>query len=438
MFVAAVALGAAWALFHAWRPATFVLTESGGRPPLAPLYAFVLPAVTPWVVAVGLVIAAGAWLAGRLARARPALFLAFAFAFAAALAFSVHAARSGTLPGRELAFYEGEEILEDARSATSAASLLRTYTERQPRLSLHGRTKPPGFALLYLAALSVFPDSLPVLGALLTLIGSLIVLPTYALSRLLDGDEARARAGALLAAAAPPAVLFGAVSLDAVFATVAGCAFALTAWEIARPSTWKRAALGIALFATLMLSYSGLVVLLLCSSWLALERWRRPREFVRDGAQIALVAAAAFLLVRLASGFDAWTCFENARRLNAHLMTRVIGRPIDSPAVLRYASIGNALAFAIALGPALVGTLALLRRADVEARPRALGWSAAVAFIVACVGGIYLIETERIFLFFVPVIAVLAARVREAPVRVTVVASAATALAFELALFTLW
>jgi hypothetical protein len=105
---------------------------------------------------------------------------------------------------------------------------------------------------------------------------------------------------------------------------------------------------------------------------------------------------------------------------------------------LRYASIGNALAFAIALGPALVGTLALLRRADVEARPRALGWSAAVAFIVACVGGIYLIETERIFLFFVPVIAVLAARVREAPVRVTVVASAATALAFELALFTLW
>jgi hypothetical protein len=435
---AALVLSLAWTLFSFWRPATFVLTSFGSWPPVVPLFAFLVPSATVWVLLAAGVIAAGYWLTTRLDRFSRTAFIALAFTFSAALSLSVHAVRLGTLPGAELMLFKGEEILEDARAAKSVSALLHTYTDRQATLSLHGRTKPPGFAVMYRAMLAVLPNSLALLGTMLTLIASLLVLPVYFLAHQLDGDEKRARAAALVAAAAPPAVMFGAVSLDAVFGTVAAGAFALTAWELANPSAARRVAIGLAIFIMLMLSYSGFVAGLLCVGWLALERIRQPRAFARTVLDIAVAAAASFLVLALVTGFNAWTCFANAVHLNSELMTGVIRKPIHSFAVWSYASVGNPLAFAIVLGPALVGPLALLRRSDLTGRARTLAWAASAMFALACFGGTYLMETERILLFFLPIIAALVVRPVELELRSMVTLSAVTALAFELALFTFW
>jgi hypothetical protein len=435
---AALVLALGWTLFLFWRPATYVLTSFGAWPPVAPLFAFLVPEVTAWaIVAVG-VIASGWWLAAHVERFSRAAFLALAVAFAATLSLSVHAVRAGTLPGAELMLFKGEEILEDARAAKSVPDLMRTYTQRQPALSLHGRTKPPGFAVLLRAMLTLLPDSLRLFGTLFTLVAGLAVLPAYALARLLDGDDSRARAAALVAATAPPAVLFGAVSLDAVFATIAGGAFALTAWELARPGPAKRLAIGFAIFVMLMLSYSGFVAGLLCAGWLLLERWRQPRILVRTAAEVAAGVLAPFVVLSAVTGFNAWTCFANAVHLNTELMTGVIGKPLKSFGVWSYASVGNFLAFAIALGPAVTGPLALLRRGVLTGRAGTLACAAAGSFALACCGGIYLMETDRIFLFFLPVVAALVVRSAGLNLRVTVTLSAVTALVFEVLLFTFW
>ena len=438
MLAVAVVLAAAWAAFHAWRSPTFVLTPFEGRPPVAPLYAFFLPAVTPWVVLALAFAVAAVWLASRRAPSSTPAFLVSAVVVAAGLALSVHAARSGGLPGRELAFYQGEEVIEDARVFESAGELLRGYNERQPRLSLHGRVRPPGAALLYRGLLSVLPDSLPVLGTALGLLAALLPLLAYALARQVGSDEPRARAAALLTAVAPPAVLFGAVSLDAVLALLAGAAFALTAWELARPAPAKRFDLGLVLFAGLMFSYTGFVVGLVCAAWIVLERWRRPGELLRGALEIALGVVPPFLLLKLAYGFDAWQCFTTARHLNTEMMSQVIGKPTGSPAVWAYASLGNLLAFTIALGPALLGALLVLRKSELPQRARTLALSVALALAVASLGGLYLMETERIFGFFVPALAVLAASARRIDLGEVVGATAALALVLELLLFTLW
>ena len=435
---AGIVLALGWTLFLFWRPATYVLTSFGAWPPVAPVFAFLVPEITAWaMVAVG-VIGGGSWLATRSERFGRAAFLALVVTFAVALSLSVHAARSGTLPGTELLLFKGEEILEDARAAKSVSELMRTYTDRQPTLSLHGRTKPPGFAVLFRAMLTLLPDSLRLFGLILTFVAGLAILEAYALAYLLDGSERRARAAALVAATAPPAVLFGAVSLDAVFATVAGGAFVLTAWELVRPGSGKRAAIGFAVFVMLMLSYSGFVAGLLCAAWLALERWRQPRFLARTALDVAVGVLAPFLVLAAVTGFNAWTCFANAVHLNTELMTGVIGKSIKSFGVWSYASVGNLLAFAVALGPAVTGALGLLRPGDLAGRARTLAYASAVSFALACFGGIYLMETERIFLFFVPIVAALAVRPAEADLRLTITLSAVTALVLEVLLFTYW
>lgn len=448
--VAASLLAAAWFAFHVWRPANFVLTvlpadrASGPHAagadlqPLSPLYAFFLPAVTPWLAGAIVAIAAGVWIARTIGRRRTGLFLLVAVVWATALNLAVHGARSGTLPAKELAFYMNEEILSDALAiGSSPITLLGTYCERQPALSIHGRTKPPGFALLYQALLAVFPKRLSTLGLVITALGSLLVIPTYALSRGLD-DEMPARGSALLAASAPASVLFGAASLDAVFAVVAAGCFALTAREIAARALWKRIALGVGLFVALMLSYSAFVVGLVCALWLVLDRWAEPRRLFRSLAEIGVSVVALFLLLKWTAGFDAWTCFVNARRLNSELMTGVIGKPLGTAAVWSYASIGNALAFLIGLGPAIVAAIGSVRPQSWSRSGRMLGIATGAAFLVACFGGLYLLETERILLFFVPLAAVLAGRSPRLRLAETIALSCTTALVLELLCFTIW
>jgi hypothetical protein len=193
MLRAALALSLLWTLFYFWRPATFILSNFGPWKPVPPIFAFLVPAATAWVLVASGVIAAGFWLTTNAERFSRPVFLALAFIFSASLALSVHAARTGTLPGAELMLFKGEEILEDARAAKSVSALVSTYTDRQSTLSLHGRTKPPGFAVMYRGMLAALPDRIALFGTLLTLLASLTVLPVYALALLLDGHERRAR-----------------------------------------------------------------------------------------------------------------------------------------------------------------------------------------------------------------------------------------------------
>ncbi len=437
--LAALALALAWLAFRAWQAPDFVLTRLGPLAPLAPLYAGFAPRLAPGPAALALgMLAAAALAAPRLARLRRAACLLALVAFAASFRLAVHAVRGPELPGRELATYAGEEVLYDAARVTSVASFLASYARLQPELSLHGRTKPPGFALLYHGLGASPARGLAALGTLFTLLASLVVIPVYGLARAVGLGEAQARASAALAAVLPASVLYGAVTLDAVFATVAAGATALAAREAAAPARARRAGLGLLLALAAMLSYSAALLGLLCGLLLLLDPRRPPRARLGALAELGACFALPLLLLGALTGFDAWECLGNARRLNAAAMARITGRDLGSLPVWLYASLGNLLAPLLHLGPALLAGLAGLRLRQQGPGVRTLARAGLAALAVACFGGLHLMETERILLYLLPLPAVLAAAGAGLPARATFLALGLQAIAAEALLTTIW
>ena len=188
----------------------------------------------------------------------------------------------------------------------------------------------------------------------------------------------------------------------------------------------------------MMLSYSTFIMGFFVASTLILERFRRPRACAVHLVQILAGFLLPFVWLYLYHGFDAVACFTSARELNTAIMRQAVGQPLTGVAVWLYASVGNVLAFLIYLGLPVVGSWFRLPRQGLTPVARVFAGGFFLAFGVACFGGIYLMETERVLLFLVPgatVLAVLSPGFRPAA---AVLLVGLQAIAMDLLLFTLW
>ena len=435
---AALALAAAWWLFYTWREPTFILTPFQGAVPLAPLYAWFQERGSERTLVPILILAAALAAWRFLPARREVLFLLSAVAFSIAFRFSVHAIRSDYLPGREFLFYPNEDVINDVGRVTSVGDFLRSYTDLQPRLSLHGQHQPPGFALIDYGLTLLLGRDAGLIGSALTFLASLVVLPAYFLGRGLRGRVEDGRACAMLAGALPGSVAFGAVSMDAVFATLAATIYAVAVHEMRRPRLAPRCALGLLLAIGMMLTYSTFVVGLFCALVILLERFRRPLACLAHLLEVLAAFALPLVALRLFTGFDALLCFSNAWRINRATLAEIVGHSLGGAEVWRYASAGNLLAFLISLGPAVVAGWLLLighRFAREEAIVEA---AFALILAVSVFGGFYLMESERIFLYLAPaavLVAVLPATFRP---RTAVALAGLQAIVMEVFLDTLW
>ena len=436
--VATIALGIAWGLHHLWRPATYILTPHRNMAPLTPVYGFFDPSFSWFVLPSLLILIAVVLFLPRLARRGPAPSLLAALLFTATFWFSVHAVREGMLPGREFLTYPSEDVIFDVPRIESAAAFLHHYTRLQPGLSLHGRTKPPGFALLHYGIKSIFGDHVLVVGSLLTLLASLIVVPAYFIGRGLRGRPAEGTSCAILTAAVPAAAAFGALSLDAVYAVVAAGGIAVSLAETNRRRWTWRVGLGLLLALGMMLSYATFLVGFFCGCLIILKRYRRPVRCVTDLLTIGLAFVLPLLLLRLTTGFDAWTAFSNARAINETLMTGIVRHSLAGIGVWSYVSIGNLLAFLIYLGPAAIACWALRSWRDVGEGERSFALAFTATLLVASFGGLFLMETERILLFLVPAAVALALPVEKGRLRAVILLTGLQVIAMELFILTLW
>lgn len=435
---AALLLGLAWRAFYAWQSPTFILTPFEGQAPLAPLYAFFRPAMSldAWIALV--VLGGGLFASRRVPVGRRGVFLAVAVLYAVSFRFAVHAVRDGSLPGREFLTYAGEDVIFDVPRIGSIGGFLRDYTALQPSLSLHGRTKPPGFALLLYGIIGVVGPRVSLIGSLLTLLAGLIVVPAFYFGGGLRGREEDGRACALLAATAPCSVLFGAVSIDAVFAVVAAVAMVVAVRELRRPHWITRATLGVLLFAGMMLSYSTFIVGLFAGVLLLVDRLHRPLRCIGHLLGVLVAFLLPFLALARWVGFDAWICFRNAQQLNEASMTEIVGHSLSGGDVWMYCSLGNLLAFLLTLGLPIAGSWLLLVRHRFDRVDGLIGVAFAAALLTAAFGGLYLMETERILIFLAPPAFVLAARARAFSVPTAVALCGLQAIATEVFLLTLW
>ena len=379
------------------------------------------PAATAWALAAGALVVLAAWGAPRLLALRPAAFATAVFAGTLALRLALAGASRGTDGWWRVFDPDGFEGANEYVPALSALQygpgvFLDRFAELVPALPVHAAGHPPGL-LVVMDALGV---TTPGRLAALCIVGGALAAPlTYALGRQL-GDERRARLAALLTAVAPSALLFGATSADALFATLG----LLAAWPLAARSWGARTAGALLLAVASLFAWSLLAV----GAFAAVLAWRR--EGVRTLLLLGLLCGVVLLAVHAA--FAALTGFDPVGTLRATEGVYRFGIAAERP--YWFWLPGSPTAFLVMAGLP-VAWLAL--------RALAGGDAAAVAIftviVVAAVAGFTKAEVERIWLTFVPFLCLAAAAaLQDRHVRLVVAALGAQALAWELAWNTVW
>jgi methylthioxylose transferase len=316
---------------------------------------------------------------------------------AAVLALAV-AALAGGPPAWGAPFDYAGEYPAGAGRVGAIPTFLREFPARLPELPSHATGHPAGAMVLYALVDRAWPGLTA--AALVTVaIGSLGAVAAGGLA----GDELGERGGRLALAVwvvAPGVVLYLATSADAVFAAVLGAAALAAHRGLARRSPSWTIAGGILLWASSMLTYAAVLLLVFLGARAA-GRLRADRGWVLRWA--ALTSAVVVTLaggLRLAAGYDL-----TAAVLAVHGAYQAA--PGSAGRSLVHWLPGDLFAFGGMLGVPLLAALAARTVAVVRERAWTSVDAAALATLLAAASwGFTKGEVERIFQFLVPLVLV--------------------------------
>lgn len=328
-----------------------------------------------------------------------------------------------------LAFVDGSDgllgALEDPRDYLAAVPLvdspvafLSGFTENLGSFPLHVQAHPPG-TLLFLGGLDALGLSGAAWAALaFVLAGASATVAALLAVRELAGEQ-RARACAPFLAVGPAAIWI-ATSADALFLGLSGWGVALLVLATGRRAAAGDVlalAAGLVLGASLFFSY-GVAALGFVVVAVAIAR-RRVRPLLITGGGVVLVVAAFAVLgywwpEGLAETIERYEAGIAARRHYGFFL------------------MSNLAAFAVALGPAIVVALTRLR----DRKLWVLVGATLVAVAAADLSGLSKGEVERIWLPFVPWVAVAAAALENS--RRWLILQAGAAIAVGVVVMTPW
>jgi hypothetical protein len=222
-------------------------------------------------------------------------------------------------------FKSGGTMLYGMPRVKSTARFLQDFEAIQPALeiSVHGASHPPAatLSLYWLGRLAgakadVHRDKLRYAIAL-TCFNALAVIPMFLLGRALSGRDRVGLAAALLWAVKPAALAHNTFAQDGVYSVFFLLALWL-AWRVAmddQPGRGTIAALGAALYALMMLTFSWCIFAAGAAVFAVVEARKRGRSwadaFVRAAAPPAM-AAALLAGTCLAFGFNYFSVYITA------------------------------------------------------------------------------------------------------------------------------
>ena len=347
-----------------------------------------------------------------------------------AMLFATLLALSDGVDGLRYGAEHKTEYLANLATAPPAGTFVRTFVDDIDRYSVHVRGHPPGFVLLL-----KFLDAIGLTGVwpvvVLSILGSGVTAAAVLVTvRAVAGDQWLRRAAPLLIVA--PYGIWMVTSGDAVFAAVGALGIAAVAEGLSRRrghAVWFGVAAGVLLGCLLFLTYLGATLLVVPAVLLVAALRRRDSVslvVIIGGVAAGLAVVGAFRL----AGFW-WLDGVRATSEQYHLGSaqfRAWG----------YFAIGNIAAALIALGPASVVGLGVLRSRQVWL----LVGAALVALLVSHLSQYTKAEVERIWLIFYPWIAIAGAalivRSRRWSGAATVAVQATFAIVLQTALLSKW
>jgi hypothetical protein len=364
------------------------------RTPAQPLDLILRPRLSPWAALGVAVLVASLYAGRRLLRAElgPLGFGFAAFALTLLTRLALNAMRIGPPGWYEVFVVRGhgegrtEYLPALPELERGVGHFLGHFDSLVATLPVHAAGNPPGL-LLVMQALGI--DTAEGLAALTIVVGAIATPALYVLARGLF-DETTARVAALLFVFVPTSLLYGATSADAMYVAPATVAAACLVSRRAPVVALGAVALAIASF----FSYALLAI----GAWAALLRWRR--NGLATGLGVALLCAAAlaafYLVLHLVSGFDVLAVLRATDRRYHEGIASV--RPY------LFYLFGSPAAFLVMLGP--VAWFAARSLGAGEDTALAL----AIVVAIASIGGYTKGETERIWVFLVPLACLAAAR----------------------------
>jgi hypothetical protein len=402
-----------------------ILTAGTWRTELSPLYAVINPRFSPWGLVAVLLFAGLLICLNRVLKSPPRPFVVFATLYGAALAMALSALWGGpaNIPPRAVGIF-----LKDLEILGSPREFLPAFHHLITQISNHGHVRPPGIFVLLWVIVKLVGKNPYAVEAILMLLAAAAAVPIYALARRFLSREASALAVMLYLLSGNFAT--HGVSYDGVFATV-GAAVIYLFIIVAQRGGWRDTIwAGVALAAGIVLSVT-LAYLPVLGAFLLITyglKERRPAGLVIRAVVVLAIPAVFFLALYLATGYDVAANFREAYRWaqtqasgGMNVFKLFFGRELPAgyplPGFRRSYFLwvpGNLFALFFMAGvPTAVLYLwwagGLLRRAA-RAKPFNAAFGAAlVALLFFNLTGVTLGETERIWLYILPVITIPAA-----------------------------
>jgi hypothetical protein len=358
--------------------------------------------------------------------------------FAGGLAWMLALALVDGLSGIGTIFDTSYEYLRTARSVTDIGTMLREFVSRIPldvenNWAVHVAGHPPGALLFFVVLVRIGLGSGLAAGFVVTVIGATTAVAVLITLRRLGAEQAARCAAPLIALG--PAAIWMAVSADAMFAAVAAwglCALAFAATARSRVGlVGCSVAAGLLLGYCVMLSY-GLPLLgvaALAILWLG-GRWS-PLPW-------AVGAALAVVLAFAAAGFVWWEAYP--------VLVERYYDGIQQHRAYGYWIWANLAALGVSAGPAIFAGAAVVlarlrgfgREAGADRVVVVLAMAAIAMIVIADVSGMSKAEVERIWLPFIPWLAVGTSLLSEAWRRWGLAGSLVFAIVVQHLLFIEW
>ena len=291
----------------------------------------------------------------------------------------------------------------------SAADVMRTYVAKMPRMHTFNGHYPPGFLLTFW--FEEHANLWGVVAALSVALTSLSLFPLAGILRELDAPPRVAWTAAALAITSAGVLIYPTLTPTPAL-LLPGLAAVWLLLRGLRTGSWS-AAVGLGAVMSLYTFYSFTVVIVVLylfaiAAGAVIVRAAPLRRVVAQVAVAVAVFAGAFVLVRITTGFDLVRCFVEGSRE----VTRAMGTAFDSWDRYLLRGSGSVLAYLLSAGIplAVLGMTPNLRAPHAGAPlARPVVFAPAAAMLLAVLLGLGHLETERIWLFFTPVLAIAAA-----------------------------
>jgi hypothetical protein len=381
-------------------------------PDVAPLYAYIKVHFDAWLIApaatLGVFLAALArsrFLANRSDRRAWITFglVAPVVAVSVAMIDGGPAALVGPFAARaDLEYWSAAERVSDP------IAFVRSYPGVLGRLPMHAQTHPPGGILFFRAVRGAFgPGPWPAAWAVIAF-GVVNAMIVFGWARRVGGPGAARRAAALFVVA-PGVVLFTATSTDAVFA--APLIASMACFDEAIASTSRRSPLwgtlsGLMLGVAGFFTYSVAVAGLFCVIAATVAIWSKPRAVILAGTGALMGFVVFHAVLWVATGFDPVATFRAALGHSHRIMA---GTAHEEWARHAHLSVANLAAFLIGAGLPLVAAAVGRVPTSESGRPHRLAIATALTLLIASCVPAYTLEVERIWIFVVPLVAIVAA-----------------------------